>query len=510
MTAASTWAHGYPVHESYPASWHAFQSPAHLKLLCALQGVAWDVDASTPLCIAEVGCGTGYTALMLAAGNPHWQVWGLDYNPAHIAEARSLAQAAGLANVHFLEADVSDLAQPDSALLASLPAFDLVTAHGFWTWVADDVRHGLLALLQHRLKAGGLALVSYNALPGSAAALGLSRVVQQALGAGASTEDGLAAARGSVQALVAAQANHLPDSAWRRMLTGEAPSARAGYLLHEFSTSHWRPCFQADVAAAMSQARCDYVGSASLDENFPHLSLSPAQRVLWDEAPDSRARELVFDLCVPRPFRRDVYVRGLRRVPRDAAVDALSFVLADVTKREVKLQTQLGEASLPGTMIDAVRRALATGPRRIAELRQLPGCTEVSPAELAAVLAGSGCALPMWRMPGSGRDWDEAVAAARRLNAVTSARMAPHGMGTGQFGLATPVLGGGLRVSALELAVAHRLAGLPQGESPEPAAVAEALLPAGERPSADVLSGLIAAVRQLLVQRASVWTRLGI
>eukprot|EP01038_Epipyxis_sp_PR26KG_P002757 gene2757-biopygen2032 len=82
MSPPRSWPRGHPVSESYPASWHPFQSPAHLRMVCAVQGVAWDVDARTPLSIAEVGCGTGYTAQMLAAGNPHWQVVGLDYqNP---------------------------------------------------------------------------------------------------------------------------------------------------------------------------------------------------------------------------------------------------------------------------------------------------------------------------------------------------------------------------------------------------------------------------------------------
>ena len=104
------------------------------------------------------------------------------------------------------------------------------------------------------------------------------------------------------------------------MVTGDYPGVRAGYLLHEFSTEHWRPCFHGDVAAAMAEARCDYAGSATLDENFPEMSLSPEQQAAWREAPDAQARELLFDLCVKRPFRRDVYVRGLRREDRDAAV----------------------------------------------------------------------------------------------------------------------------------------------------------------------------------------------
>ncbi len=516
MNEAGSWSRGYPVHEAYPASWHGFQSPAHLKLVCALNGVAWDVDAQTPLCIAEVGCGTGYTALMLAAGNPQAQVIGLDYNPAHIAEARDMAAAAGLGNVQFLEADVSELARPGHALLGRLPEFDLVTAHGLWSWVSDDVRQGLLALLRTRLKAGGLALVSYNALPGAAGALGLSRLVRQALNAQGDTADGLDAAGRLVQGLVQAGAPHLPDTAWRRMLMGDTPGTRAGYLLHEFSTRHWRPSFHADVAAALEDARCDYVGSASLDENLARLSLSEAQMALWAQAPDARARELVFDLCVPRPFRRDLYVRGLRRVPSETALGAQRLVLTRFLAQgqgeqpAAQLRTQQGVAGLPAELVEQVCTALARGPQRIADLQRLPGCAQAGARELAITLVGSGLAMPLWRMPGSGAGWAEARAAAQRLNAVAAQRLAPHGVGGAQFGLATAVLGGGLQVSALELAVAQRLQAWPGPGQPTAQDIVASLLPAGLAAPQAVQAELQSLIERLLPSAPAVWRQLHI
>ena len=42
--------------------------------------------------VADIGCGRGYTVNTLAASNPACTVLGLDYNPAHIAEARAAAR----------------------------------------------------------------------------------------------------------------------------------------------------------------------------------------------------------------------------------------------------------------------------------------------------------------------------------------------------------------------------------------------------------------------------------
>jgi SAM-dependent methyltransferase len=502
------------VGEAYPTAWHNFQSPAHLRAICALSGVAWEVDADTPLSILEVGCGTGFTGLGLAAGNPGWQVMGLDYNPAHIAEARSMASAARLDNVRFLEADLADL---DGAELDALPEFDLITVHGVWSWVADSVREGVLRLIKRRLKVGGLVFMGYNNLPGAAGGMGLARLVQGAMRSATSASDRAAAAARQVQRLIAAEPAHLPNSGWRRMVSGEVKGAQAGYLLHEFLTEHWRPSFHGDVAVALGSVRCEYVGSATIDENFPQMSLTPAQRELWDEAPDAASRELLFDLCVPRAFRRDVFVRGLRRVPHPVAVDRICLAAAIHADGDPVLRSQAGEAQLPRALVDTARAALATGPQTVAALRALPGCGQATPAELMALLMGSGCAVPLWREPGSGADWAQAQAASRRFNAMAADRLAPFGVGSGQLGLSAPALGGALTASPLELAVVQRLIQAAEEGAPLAGAgsdgvhgVVRRLLPPGPPPEQAVLDDVGHLVAELLKERLPVWRSFGI
>lgn len=499
------WARGYPVGAPYPASWHPFQSPAHLAAACAVMGVAWEAGPHRPMTVAELGCGGGYTANVLAAGNPNATVLGLDYNPAHIAEARSLAEEAGLPNARFEECDLAAL---DGAALDALPDFDLVMAHGVWSWVDDRVRDGVLRVLRRKLKPGGLALLTYNALPGAAAALGLWKLVRRALSGPGDLETRIGAARDLVRQLVDAEARHLLPSSWRAVLLEESRGARHGYLLHEFMTAHWRPAFFEDVAEALASARLEHVGSATLDENFPEMALAPPQQALWHAAPDAAARELVKDLCVPRAFRRDLFVRGARRVPRDAASDAV--VLACVTHRsgEHKLLAQAGEATLPPHIIGPMQAALAEGPRSVAELRALPGCAGVTPAEAVAMLVGSGVAQPLWRDPGdtTGRD------AARRLNAAAARRLAPHGIGgNARLALATPALGGGLLAEGMELAIASALAGLgPAGDALGARDLFARVAPGGVLPPEEVAATILPGIEAMLRDRRAVWRALGI
>lgn len=515
MNKSSAWSRGYPVDQPYPVAWHGIQSPAWLRAVCAVNGVVWDVDERTPLSICELGCGTGYTANVLAAGNPHWQVFGFDYNPAHIAEARQLALGAGLDNAHFLELDVAEL---DGAALATLPEFDLVMLHGVWSWVDDPVREGVLRLLRSRLKAGGLALVTYNALPGAASSLGLSRLVQPFLQDSASSEQAVADAGTLVQRLMAANVRHIGQSRWLGMLAGEEKNVDAGYLRHEFATTHWRPAFFADVAAAFGSARCDYVGSATIDENFPALSLTPDQQAIWREARDLASRELVFDLCVPRAFRRDLYVRGVRRINRVNATEAIWIALRDGRDGPLILRSQAGEAQLPDALVQAVRTRLRQGAATIGMLKTLPECANATAEELLATLLGSRFAVPLWQGPPAGRAEPALQARLIRFNRASAARFAPHGVGRNPLALPLPLQGGALPVGPLELAVRVTLDSLDAeaaggGVHPAPAASADQvlrhLLPPGGMPPPDVLDELREAIGTILTRDVPIWRAVG-
>ena len=141
------------------------QSPLHLHLACLLGGVAGiEITPETPLSYLELGCGHGFSALVLAASNPAWRVTGIDFHPAHIATARELAAEAGIANAVFIEADLATLVS--DSLASDIPPADVATMHGLWSWVADPVRDGIVGLLDSKVRPGGIVQMSYNALPG--------------------------------------------------------------------------------------------------------------------------------------------------------------------------------------------------------------------------------------------------------------------------------------------------------------------------------------------------------
>src|SRR4029077_11030034 len=144
ISAGDSWGAGYVTDIAYIPGYYPNQSPLHLHLACLLGGVSGiDITPDTALSYLELGCGHGFGALVLAASNPVWQVTGIDFNPAHIAAARALAQDAGLANVTFVEADLANLADNPGA---AVPEADCVSLHGLWSWVSDATRDGIVRL----------------------------------------------------------------------------------------------------------------------------------------------------------------------------------------------------------------------------------------------------------------------------------------------------------------------------------------------------------------------------
>ncbi|MCA8967746.1 MAG: class I SAM-dependent methyltransferase, partial [Planctomycetes bacterium] len=89
---------------SYPTRCYRALAPTHLAAAAAAHGGAAPA-LSGPFRYCEPGCGTGLTLAVLAAANPRARFTGIDADPGHVAAARELQAACGLANLDFVQAD---------------------------------------------------------------------------------------------------------------------------------------------------------------------------------------------------------------------------------------------------------------------------------------------------------------------------------------------------------------------------------------------------------------------
>lgn len=499
----STWDNGYITDIGYTSGYYRQQSPRHLALACLLGGIEPpDLSGDVPLTYLELGCGQGYGALVQAASNPCWNVIAIDFNPAHVASARTLAAASSTANVRFIEADLTTLAEEPQA--AAIPEAEVVSLHGLWSWVGPAVRHGIVRLLRAKVKPGGIVHVSYNALPGWQEALGLQRLVREAGLRQASRSDrqvhaGLELAR----ALRSADAEHLCRSSLVSSMLDNKHRLPRGYLAHEYMNEHWSPCFHADVAASLAGAKLDWVGSAALLENFRELMLTEEQRAIQDRFDDPVMRELVKDAVLPRGFRHDVFVRGARRLSEAARNEALGrVVLAPLfAPGDFKFEMDLpaGRAGIGEAFYAPIVAALAEGPRSVAQLLALPHDVgrRNNPAELAGVLVGTEQALPV------SSDLGSSGGTSATFNDVVARTVVPVSAPGQEMALASARLGNAVPCHALDLFVYRRLH---EGQKePDPQGWA-AELAGGQH--ADDAARLAEILRSIVTRRLPVWRTL--
>jgi SAM-dependent methyltransferase len=453
----SLWGSGYVTDITYLTGYYRHQSPSMIALGCLLGGVASPMPGpDDPVSYLELGCGQGFGAMVLAASNPHWRVTAIDFNPAHVAAARAWAAEAGLDNIRFLEADFATLAEDPEA--SEVPEADFVSMHGVWSWVPEPVQAGIVRLLGRKVKPGGAVHVSYNSLPAWGGALGMQRVLREC-GLRLGTRSDRQAEEGLklVQELHAAGALQLTRSPWVTSLLERMSTLPSQYLAHEYINGAWAPCFHGDVATAFAGAKLEWVGSVSLIENFPELTLTEEQRAVTQRFDDPLLRELVKDACLERSLRHDVFVRGARRmgpVMRDAALRELSISLnIDPADMPFEAEMPAGRAALSQGFYGPIARALADGPRRVGDLLELPTLEgrRDNPAELIGILVGLDIAETALRPNAA------PTPQAQRFNKVTMAKLM-HTENLGRpIAAASHALGTGVPCTLFDLYVADRV-----------------------------------------------------
>ncbi len=132
---------------------HPLTDPAVSAVAAMLGGL----DACHPAeaRILEIGCCSGHNLIPLAMRWPDSRFTGIDLTERSIAQARELATAARLENIEFLAADLIGFEPEDGG-------FDYIIAHGFFSWVPDEVKLALLDFCARHLAPSGVATISFN------------------------------------------------------------------------------------------------------------------------------------------------------------------------------------------------------------------------------------------------------------------------------------------------------------------------------------------------------------
>lgn len=438
----AVWSDGYFTGVQYTRKYYSHMAPANMAFACVRQGIR-PPELGPGATFLELGCGQGYGLNLLAAANPAIRFFGIDFNPGQIANARSLAGAAGLGNVDFQDLSFEQLlALPEGRI----PQFDVIALHGILSWVSPENRAHIVRILDRHLKPGGMVSVSYNALPGWAPLMPLRGFVKAYFDRtrGPPKERAFDAFRAAAK---------LVEQGARGF--GAGPQAieavlklDPAYLIHEYLNDHFHPFFHAEVARELDEARLTFAASAFLSEDMVGLAAPQAMHGQIEAETDPVWRETLLDYANNRRFRRDIFVRGpnaLSAPERDRLLRDARLALIE-SREQVSLQFTIpmgslaGDAETYGVVIDA----LAHGPRTLDELAQLPpfaGMIDGQLLKVVGLLMGAGAVHPMI-------DEGQAARTAPALNQAVIKRLA---WDSAPSYIAAGAIGGGVRVGFADL-----------------------------------------------------------
>ncbi len=444
------WNDGYIHDVSYTTGYYREIAPGWIATAAQLLGHRAP-DLSRPFRWAELGCGNGLSACVFAAANPHGEFHGFDFNPAHVEHARRLAARADLSNIQFHEMSFDEVANaPDGRI----PPFDMIVAHGIWTWVSAEVRLQMAAAMRRYLVPGGLAYVSYNAMAGWASMVPVQRFMREYARVHPGTSpEATASALGFVKDLMKSDAGFFqtnPTVAARLEPTGGMDTK---YLAHEYLNANWDPTSHAQVADVIAEAKCGYIGSATLIENIDAVAVPPGVGRILAATTDQRLKELIRDFGANRSFRRDLYRRGTDQPlggEQREMLDQITLVgMGREKETAIQIPTGIGQLSLKMDIYTAILARLAEGPMTLRELRQFPTMAQQPLSEslqAAAFLVSGALAHPVAAAQPSAA----AIASVRGFNTAVAGYNAAGGA---LAVLASPVTGAGFNADFVETVI---------------------------------------------------------
>lgn len=434
-----TWTAGYVSDVAYTAGYFNEMNPMRLPL--ALLNAGYAPPKIQNAC--ELGFGQGVSVAMHAAAQPGVKWFGDDFNPSHAAFANWMVDASGA------QATLTDQSFEEFCSRDDLPDFDFIGLHGIWSWISPENRDLIVDFLRRKLKVGGVAYISYNVLPGWAAAMPLRDMLARhgdVMGAGGQSSIAkMDAALAFTERLfdldpLYLRANPALPERFKQMKT--MPKV---YLAHEYLNRHWRPMYFTEIADILSAAKLEFASSAATSDAVEEAHLTAPQRQFLAEIEDEAFREMSRDYFTNAQFRRDYWIKGGRILSQSERIDEIRKLrIALVVQRAAvptQVKTPLGEVTLQPAIYDRILDALADHkPKAIEDIERevaAHGIDFMQVLQAVMLLTGLGAF-------GLAQD-DTAIAAAHNPSRALNATLMKHAHYSDQVGvLASPVIGGGV------------------------------------------------------------------
>ena len=362
-------------YQSYP---YASTRPANIFTIGTLFGVS--VPNFRTARVLELGCASGGNLIPLAFQYPDGRYTGIDSSELQIEMADKTVSDLGLENIEFIGRPFADMPPLDK--------FDYIICHGVYSWVDQGARNRILEICRTHLVENGLAVISYNALPG----WNMVRSLREMMLYQANLfKDPVEKVNQAMELLRFVRDNNPEGSAYRAVIDNEInylSEQTISHIAHDHMESENTAFYFHEFAAALQQHGLQYVGDSDITRMYVENMPADAAEKL-EAVTDILRQEQYMDFIRNRRFRSSIVCpattalnRNLRREliqdfylsssitpdPEDVKAEAADtrfrgpegkVVFSAHTRDAAALFSQLSESRRPiksGDLIDMVAK----------------------------------------------------------------------------------------------------------------------------------------------------------
>ena len=309
----------------YPGLSHFLSHPGHVGAVAQVLGLN---PASPESCrVLEIGCAAGYNLLPMAETLPASEFIGIDTSAGQIAAGRAAIEALGLTNIDLQCRSLEDIGEADGK-------FDYIIAYGVYSWVPEDVRDRLIAVIRSNLAESGVAYLSYDTYPGwfqmrkmREMLLYHTRRIEEPL-------ERVTAARELVAFLAAADEERGgSDGSFIEAYARSMAAREDGFLLHDELAPTNDPVYFHEFAEHLERHGLAYLAESDFPEVMAARLAPEAAEGLNRMAGTLVEREQYMDFLRDRGFRETLVTHAATAAGRDLHVDAERYRRFYVTSR---------------------------------------------------------------------------------------------------------------------------------------------------------------------------------
>lgn len=291
-------------YKSYP---FPFTTPAYLEAYGTLVGLK-PPTAKTAR-VLELGATYGGNIISQAAHNPEATFVGIELSQDQVEKGNKIIGDAKLDNVSLVQGDILNFDE-------SMGTFDYIIAHGFYSWISDEMKDKLLDIISNHLADNGIAYVSYNTYPGWHT---MEEVRQLMLfanrGHDESTHKEKVLRGKTVGSLVGAQILNYDNLKERNSkFLGALRSVMQKddyYVGHDHLEPHNDPCYLYQFNDQLKANNLAYVGDADLTLSMVRTYDESIADKLEQLAPNSQAdQEQYLDFMLDTTFRKSIICKA--------------------------------------------------------------------------------------------------------------------------------------------------------------------------------------------------------